>query len=92
MDLIIDLLLLLAALMLVVRSNSERDEVWSICLRFLAVIAVLAVITNERGQPLAILLLLVALCLPSAKRYNKLPIAPKSWTESTLTRHEQGRA
>jgi len=78
MDLLVDLLLLLAALMLVVRANSERDEVWAICLRFLAVIAVIAVITSNRGQPLSILLLLLALVLPRADRYEKLPPSPKS--------------
>jgi hypothetical protein len=78
MDLLVDLLLLLAALMLVVRANSERDEVWAICLRFLAVIAVIAVITSNRGQPLSILLLVLALGLPRADRYEKLPPSPKS--------------
>jgi hypothetical protein len=78
MDLVIDLLLLLAALMLVMRSNSERDEVWALCLRFLAVIAVVAVITSYRGQPLAILLLLLALGLPGVNRYEKLPPSTKS--------------
>lgn len=73
MNLLVDLLLLLAALILVIRSNSERDEVWALCLRVLAVMAVLAVITNDRGQPLAILLLLLALWLPAASRYEKLP-------------------
>ena len=78
MDLLLDLLLLLAALMLVVRANSERDEVWTICLRLLAVISVFAVITSNRGQPLSILLLLLALWLPRADRYEKLPPSPKS--------------
>lgn len=44
-----------------------------LCLRVLAAMAVLAVITNDRGQPLAILLLLLALWLPAASRYEKLP-------------------
>ena len=78
MDLLVDLLLLLAALMLVVRANSERDEVWAICLRFLAVIAVIAVITSNRGQPLSILRLVLALGLPRADRFEKLPPSPKS--------------
>ena len=73
MDLLVDLLLLMAAWMLFSRSNSERDEVWSLCLRLLGVGSILAVITNERGQPLAILLLLFALWLPGANRYEKLP-------------------
>jgi hypothetical protein len=78
MDLQIDLLLLLAALMLLQRASSERDEVWAICLRFLAVIAMLAVITSNRGQPLSILLLLLTLWLPRAERSEKLPPSPKS--------------
>lgn len=68
MDLLVDLLLLLAALMLVDRSNSDHDEVWQLCLRILAVVSVLAVITSDRGVPLAVLLLLLALWLPGADR------------------------
>ena len=73
MDVLMDLLLLLAALTLLVRSNSERDEVWQLCLRLLAVVSVLAVITNVRGLPISLLLLGVALWLPSASRFEKLP-------------------
>ena len=68
MDLVIDILLLLAAAVLVQRSNSDRDDVWRLCLRMLAVGAVLAVITSERGRLLAGLLLLVALRLPGVAR------------------------
>ena len=57
MDLLVDLLLLLAAWILLVRSNTELDEVWALCLRLLSVASLLAVISNERGQPLAIALL-----------------------------------
>jgi hypothetical protein len=71
MDLLVDLLLLLAAWILLVRSNTERDEVWALCLRLLSVASLLAVISNERGQPLAIALLVVALWLPGADRFEK---------------------
>ena len=71
MDLVVDILLLLAALMLVQRSNSDRDDVWRLCLRILAVGALLAVITSERGRLLAVLLLLVALWLPGVARIEK---------------------
>jgi hypothetical protein len=71
MDLLVDVLLLLAAAMLVVRSNSDRDEVWALCLRILAAMSVLAVITSTRGQPVALLLLLFALWLPGAARMEK---------------------
>jgi hypothetical protein len=51
MDLLVDLLLLLAAWTLLVRSNTELDEVWALCLRLLSAGSLLAVISNERGQP-----------------------------------------
>ena len=73
---LIDLLLMLAAWLLVSRSLSERDEVWALCLRMLSVLAVLAVITNERGLPLSVLLLGFALWLPGANRYEKPPANP----------------
>ena len=57
--------------MLVDRSNSDRDEVWQLCLRILAVFSVLAVITSDRGIPLALLLLAVALWLPGAARVER---------------------
>lgn len=66
-DLLVDVLLLMAAWVLVTRSNSDRDEVWRLCLRILAVIAVLAVITSSRGLPLAVALLVLALLLPGAQ-------------------------
>ena len=71
MDLLVDLLLLLAAWILLVRSNTELDEVWALCLRLLSVASLLAVISNERGQPLAIAMLVVALWLPGADRFEK---------------------
>ena len=73
---LIDLLLLLAAFTLVVRSNSERDDVWALCLRFLAVVAMLAVITNMRGMAISVPLLVLALILPSAGRFERLPPPP----------------
>jgi hypothetical protein len=73
MDLLVDLLLLLAAVMLVDRSNSDRDEVWQLCLRILAVVSVLAVITSDRGLPLAVVLLVIALWLPGADRLERVP-------------------
>jgi len=71
MDFLIDVLLLLATLVLVDRSNTDRDEVWRLCLRILAVMSVLAVITSDRGLPLAVVLLLFALWLPGAARMEK---------------------
>ena len=72
MDLLVDILLLLAAVVLVERSNSDRDEVWRLCLRILAAASVLAVITSERGLPISLLLLLFALWLPGADRIERL--------------------
>ena len=71
MDFLIDVLLLLASVVLVDRSNTDRDEVWRLCLRILAVMSVLAVITSDRGLPLALVLLLFALWLPGAARMEK---------------------
>lgn len=76
MDLAVDILLLLAAIVLVQRSNSDRDDVWRLCLRALAVMAVMAVITSERGMPLAVLLLVFALCLPGVARLERSPEVP----------------
>ena len=71
MDLLIDVLLLLASGVLVDRSNSDRDEVWRLCLRILAVMSVLAVITSDRGLPLALVLLMFALWLPGAAKMDR---------------------
>jgi hypothetical protein len=71
MDLLIDILLLLAAVYLLDRSNSDRDEVWRLCLRILSVGSVLAVITSDRGLPIAVALLFFALWLPGAARMEK---------------------
>jgi hypothetical protein len=71
MDFLIDVLLLLASLVLLDRSNTDRDEVWRLCLRILAVMSVLAVITSDRGLPLAVVLLVFALWLPGAARMEK---------------------
>jgi len=76
MDLVVDILLLLAAVVLVQRSNSDRDDVWRLCLRGLAVAAVLAVITSDRGIPLAMLLLLFALWLPGVARVERVLETP----------------
>ena len=76
MDLLVDVLLLLAAAMLVVRSNSDRDEVWALCLRILAAMSVLAVITSTRGQPVALLLMLLARVRPGAGRVVTPPPPP----------------
>jgi hypothetical protein len=70
-DLLIDVLLLLAAVVLLDRSNTDRDEVWRLCLRILAVMSVLAVITSDRGLPLAGVLLAFALWLPGAARMDR---------------------
>jgi hypothetical protein len=72
MEVLMDLLLLLAAFTLLLRSNSERDEVWQLCLRLLAAMAVLAVISNVRGLPISLLLLGLALWLPNASRFEAL--------------------
>jgi hypothetical protein len=84
MDFLIDVLLLLATLVLVDRSNTDRDEVWRLCLRILAVMSVLAVITSDRGLPLALVLLLLALWLPGAARVERA--FDKALAESGLKR------
>lgn len=71
MDLVVDILLLLAAVVLVRRSNSDSDDVWKLCLRGLAVVAVLAVITSDRGMPLGFLLLIFSLWLPGVDRVER---------------------
>ncbi|MFM7266905.1 MAG: hypothetical protein ACKOZW_15210 [Cyanobium sp.] len=88
MDLLVDVLLLLAAVMLFDRSNSDRDEVWQLCLRILAVVSVLVVITGDRGLPLALLLLGFALWLPGAARVER---ALDAALQNLDGRREEGR-
>ncbi|MEB3200330.1 MAG: hypothetical protein VKK62_07370 [Synechococcaceae cyanobacterium] len=66
-----DILLLISAAILVLRSSSETDDVWALCLRALAVVATLTVATGERGLPLVVGLLGLALWLPSANRAER---------------------
>ena len=63
---LIDLVLVMAGLVLWVRSGNESDEAWSLFLRSVALVD-LAFIAFGNGQLLIeILLLAVALALPSA--------------------------
>lgn len=84
MDLLIDVLLLMAAWVLVDRSRTDRDEVWSLCLKILATMSVLAVITSARGLPLGLLLLVLALSLPSANQVERGRGAPGSGAEAEI--------
>lgn len=77
MDTLVDVMLLLASLVLIKRSNTDRDEVWRLCLRILAVMSVLAVITSSRGLPLALALLAFALWLPSVRYLEQRAESPR---------------
>ena len=68
---VIDLLLLGSAVLLVLRSSTENDDVWAVCLRLLAAAAVLTVVVGDHGLPLCLVLLGVALWLPSADRAER---------------------
>ena len=71
---LIDLVLLLAALVLWLRSRNESDEAWSLFLRSVALVD-LAFIAFGNGQLLIeIPLLVLALALPSAASFeNRRP-------------------
>ena len=58
---LVDVLLLFSALLLVLRSTTESDDVWAVCLRVLAAAAVLTVVVGDHGLPLCLALLGVAL-------------------------------
>lgn len=68
---VFEALLLISAVILVLRSSSETDDVWALCLRALAAAATLTVVTGDRGLPLAVALLALALWLPSAARAER---------------------
>jgi hypothetical protein len=68
---VIDLLLLFSAVLLVLRSSTENDDVWALCLRVLAGVAVLTVVVGDHGLPLCLGLLGLALWLPSADRAER---------------------
>ena len=68
---LVDLLLLFSAVLLVLRSTTESDDVWAVCLRVLAAAAVLTVVVGNHGLPLCLILLGVALWLPSADRAER---------------------
>ena len=68
---LVDILLLFSAVLLVLRSTTESDDVWAVCLRVLAAAAVLTVVVGNHGLPLCLILLGVALWLPSADRAER---------------------
>jgi hypothetical protein len=71
MTLLVDAVLLLAALVIWLRSCSEGDEVWTLFLRGLVAVD-LAVVLFGNGQVLVELALLaVALALPSLARIER---------------------
>jgi hypothetical protein len=68
---VVAFLLLFSAVLLVLRSSTESDDVWAVCLRVLAGVAVLTVVVGDHGLPLSLLLLGLALWLPSAERVER---------------------
>ena len=87
---LVDVLLLFSAVLLVLRSTTESDDVWAVCLRVLAAAAVLTVVVGDHGLPLCLALLGVALWLPSAARAEReLSGRPSSGAE--LRRPERRR-
>lgn len=69
--LLIDLVLLLAALVLWQRSCSEGDDVWTLFLRSLAVVDVTVIALTKGMLWFEIPLLLLALALPSVARLER---------------------
>lgn len=68
-----DLLLLLLAFVLWLRGTAQRDEVFGLFVRFLAVVIVLVVVIAGRPLLLELPLLALALWLPSAVRFESDP-------------------
>ncbi|SBO43197.1 hypothetical protein [Cyanobium sp. NIES-981] len=62
----LDLVLLALAVVLWFTGSADRDDVWSLFQRMLAVVAVAVVLLGGRQIPLELLALAVALWLPSA--------------------------
>ncbi len=69
-----DLLLLLLAFVLWLRGTAQRDEVFGLFVRFLAVVIVLVVLIAGRPLLLELPLLALALWLPSAVRFESDPL------------------
>jgi len=65
-----DLLLLLLAVLLWLRGTAQRDEVFGLFVRFLAIVLVLVVLIAGRPLLLELPLLALALWLPSAVRFE----------------------
>jgi hypothetical protein len=65
-----DLLLLLVAFVLWLRGTAQRDEVFGLFVRFLAIVLVLVVLIAGRPLLLELPLLALALWLPSAVRFE----------------------
>ena len=80
--LLFDVLLLISAVVLVLRSTSENDDVWALCLRALAAAAVITVVVGDHGLPLCIGLLALAVWLPSANRAEQQQIEPRPTTST----------
>ncbi|MFN6134148.1 MAG: hypothetical protein ACK46L_14810 [Synechococcaceae cyanobacterium] len=68
---VVAFLLLFSAVLLVLRSTTESDDVWAVCLRVLAGVAVFTVVVGDHGLPLCLVLLGIALWLPSAERAER---------------------
>ncbi|WP_050757083.1 hypothetical protein [Cyanobium sp. PCC 7001] len=62
----LDLVLLVLAVVLWFTGSADRDDVWSLFQRMLAVVAVAVVLLGGRQIPLELVALAVALWLPSA--------------------------
>lgn len=71
MLLVIDLVLLLAALVLWVRASSDGDEAWSLFLRSIALFDLAFIAFGSGKLLIEIALLVVALALPSAARVEQ---------------------
>jgi hypothetical protein len=64
----LDLLLLVAAAALWISGSDQMDDVWRVFQRFLAFVAAMVVLLGGRQIPLEVVVLGVALWLPSARR------------------------
>jgi hypothetical protein len=68
MNMLVDLVLVLAGVLLWQRSCSEGDDVWVLFLRSLAVVDLAVIALGQRVLWLELLLLALVLSLPSVRR------------------------
>jgi hypothetical protein len=66
-----ELLLLITGVLLWFTSAQRADDVWDMFQKLMAVLVVMVVLLGGRWVPLELAALLLAVCLPSASRFDQ---------------------